>query len=359
MFYYEHFYRRIRMNNTLKKTVISAFAGLSLLSSAFAADGDFALNGNIQTQGEKKFYDNDSDNPLDNFWFRGNFGGKYSSDNFDAQVTIRFYAPNSNKGADRFQADTYWGNYKWKIADQVLSLKLGHWKTDWSVGGNFGTYIDASLGNRGFLARDYAHDGLELGWKAGMSTLLVMLATTDNTGGFSTGYLRVEEKLKFTFPLEATFGYRVNAIDPIAHTAVLTHRLALKLDYKILPNFRIYAEGGVIATGKDKNVNENVANAVMPEYKQDTQYFPVYAGLDIPTMGLLNNLLVEVEWLKDRGELTKTKVPGNTTDDIEDFAWTVALVKNIGKKTKAQLSFFSEDGLGDVGTALRITTTIK
>ncbi|MDR1758956.1 MAG: hypothetical protein LBR60_00330 [Fibrobacter sp.] len=347
------------MNNTFKKSVVSVFAGLSLLSSAFAADGDFALTGNIQTQGEKKFYDNESDNPLDNFWFRGNFGGKYSSDNFDAQMVIRLYAPNSNKGSDRFQADTYWGNYKWKLDDQVLSLKLGHWKTDWSVGGNFGTYLDPNLGTRGYLARDFAHDGFELGWKAGISNLLVMVATNDNTGGFSTGYIRVEEKLKFEFPLEATIGYRVNAIDPIAHTAVLTHRAALKLDYKILPNFRVYAEGGLIITGKDDNVNDNVANAVLPEYGQDTKYFPVYGGIDIPTMGLLNNLLVEVEYIKDRSELTKTKVPGNTADDIEDLAWAVALVKNIGSRTKAQLSFFSEDGLGDVAMGLRFTTTIK
>ena len=90
--------------------------GLALLAAvgiASAADGEFTLNGNIQSQASKAMYDNDKDNNLDGFWFRANIGGDYKSEDFDAKVTIRMYGPSFNNGADRFQADTYYGNYKW------------------------------------------------------------------------------------------------------------------------------------------------------------------------------------------------------------------------------------------------------
>ena len=34
----------------------------------------------------------DDDKVLDKFWLRANFGGKYSSENFDAQINIRMFA---------------------------------------------------------------------------------------------------------------------------------------------------------------------------------------------------------------------------------------------------------------------------
>lgn len=61
------------------------------------------------------------------------------------------YAPNFNNGADKLQADTYYGNYKWKFSG--LNLKFGHWKTDTDGAGNFGAYLDKNISKRGFLGR--------------------------------------------------------------------------------------------------------------------------------------------------------------------------------------------------------------
>lgn len=333
---------------TLKKnciflTVIASFG------IANAENENFNLNGNIQTQASKALYDNDKDNNLDGFWFRANFGGNYSSETFDAKVTIRMYAPNFNGGADRFQADTYYGNYKW--SDLGLNLKFGHWKTDTEGAGNFGAYLDKDISKRGFLGRDYSHDAFELGWKKGMNLLNVMLATKD--GNFNTGYVRVTDDIKLNKSFKLGLGYRANIIDPIQYTAVVTHRGSLRANVKLAEKFAVYGEAAAIVTGKDKDVNaESIQNkeATASDYAQDTKYYPVYAGVEIPTAGILDKAFVEIEYIKDRDELNK---------DSDELGWAVGLVKKIGSRSKAQVTLYSEKKISEVALAARLTTTIK
>ncbi len=333
---------------TLKKnciflTVIASFG------IANAENENFNLNGNIQTQASKALYDNNKDNNLDGFWFRANFGGNYSSETFDAKVTIRMYAPNFNGGADRFQADTYYGNYKW--SDLGLNLKFGHWKTDTEGAGNFGAYLDKDISKRGFLGRDYSHDAFELGWKKGMNLLNVMLATKD--GNFNTGYVRVTDDIKLNKSFKLGLGYRANIIDPIQYTAVVTHRGSLRANVKLAEKFTVYGEAAAIVTGKDKDVNaESIQNkeATASDYAQDTKYYPVYAGVEIPTAGILDKAFVEIEYIKDRDELNK---------DSDELGWAVGLVKKIGSRSKAQVTLYSEKKISEVALAARLTTTIK
>lgn len=333
---------------TLKKnciflTVIASFG------IANAENENFNLNGNIQTQASKALYDNNKDNNLDGFWFRANFGGNYSSETFDAKVTIRMYAPNFNGGADRFQADTYYGNYKW--SDLGLNLKFGHWKTDTEGAGNFGAYLDKDISKRGFLGRDYSHDAFELGWKKGMNLLNVMLATKD--GNFNTGYVRVTDDIKLNKSFKLGLGYRANIIDPIQYTAVVTHRGSLRANVKLAEKFAVYGEAAAIVTGKDKDVNaESIQNkeATASDYAQDTKYYPVYAGVEIPTAGILDKAFVEIEYIKDRDELNK---------DSDELGWAVGLVKKIGSRSKAQVTLYSEKKISEVALAARLTTTIK
>lgn len=333
---------------TLKKnciflTVIASFG------IANAENENFNLNGNIQTQASKALYDNNKDNNLDGFWFRANFGGNYSSETFDAKVTIRMYAPNFNGGADRFQADTYYGNYKW--SDLGLNLKFGHWKTDTEGAGNFGAYLDKNISKRGFLGRDYSHDAFELGWKKGMNLLNVMLATKD--GNFNTGYVRVTDDIKLNKSFKLGLGYRANIIDPIQYTAVVTHRGSLRANVKLAEKFAVYGEAAAIVTGKDKDVNaESIQNkeATASDYAQDTKYYPVYAGVEIPTAGILDKAFVEIEYIKDRDELNK---------DSDELGWAVGLVKKIGSRSKAQVTLYSEKKISEVALAARLTTTIK
>ena len=126
---------------------------------------------------------------MDSFWFRANFGGMYKSDDFDGQISIRMWGP---KLATRWKSGTtrppnrqdgrgpLLGQLlRWKLGENKINLKLGHWKTDWSEAGNFGTYLDPMLGTRGFLMRDYSHDAFEAGWQVGPSAFKAMLATGD------------------------------------------------------------------------------------------------------------------------------------------------------------------------------------
>ena len=331
----------------------TAIFALALSANVLAADvaDNFALKGNIQTQGIA----NNQDNWFESFWFRANIGGMYKSKDFDAQIMIRMFGPYfgntiDGKKYDKILADLYWANYKFSAGSHMLNLKLGHWKTDWSNSGNFGTYIDPALNRRGMMMRDYSHDAFELGWTLGPSALKAMVATTDSK--FNTGYVRVEERLKFSFPLELAAAYRVNALDAFNQAATQTHRVAGYASYALVPNLRLYGEVAYIKTTEDDAVNATtIANgtAIKPEYSQGSDYLPFYVGLEIPTAGFLDHLMFEVEYIKDRDELNA---------GADEFAWTVGFVKTYGR-TKAQLNIYSENEISDVAAALRFTTTIK
>ena len=330
---------------------------LVLLGTSFASD-NYSLNlkGNVQTQATKSI--EDEENNLSSLWLRANLGAEYKSDAFDALVMMRIFAPEfgnniDGKNYDKILADLYWVNYKWKLGEStLLNLKLGHWKTDWSQSTHFGTYIDKDLSARGLWMRDQAHNAMELGFKHGLSQLNVMLATSDNKA--NTGYVRVEESLKFTFPLEMKFAYRTNAIDVVQNTSYITHRIATYASFSIIPNLRLYGELACFYT-QDEDLVETVPNFVRkdPSYlKPGEAWLPFYVGLEIPTFGVLDNFLFEVEYIKDRDEVS-AKQP-----NASELAWTAALVKKLGK-SKLQFSVYSEEELNDIGLAFRLTSTIR
>lgn len=319
-----------------------------------AAEDEFSLKGNVQTQVTKSIADDE--NNLSSAWIRANIGGQYKSENMDALLMIRMFGPEfgnkiEGKNYDKILADLYWVNYKLAFCtNDQLNLKIGRWKTDWSQSTNFGTYIDKSLTARGLWMRDYSHNALELGWKHGLSQLNVMAAIKDNKA--NTGYVRVEEDLKFTFPLEVKVAYRSNAIDVVQNTAYVQHRMAAYASYSLMKNLRLYGEYGLTYT-QDEDLNEQADNYTKPElgYVAPGDYvMPFYVGLELPTFDILSNLMVELEYVKDRGDKIQ---PG-----ADELAWTVALVKTIAKQ-KLQLSVYSEKELTDVGIAFRLTSTIK
>lgn len=348
----------MKLRNLIPAAVI-AFG----LTNAIAED-DFSLKGNVQTQVTKSIADDE--NNLSSAWIRANIGGMYKSENMDAQIMIRMFGPEfgyknvtdvsedgkaTKTNQDKILADLYWVNYKLAFCTQdQINLKIGRWKTDWSQSTNFGTYIDKSLTSRGLWMRDYSHNALELGWKHGLSQLNVMAAIKDNKA--NTGYVRVEEDLKFTFPLDFKVAYRSNAIDVVQNTAYITHRMAAYASYSVLPKLRLYGEYGLMYT-QDEKINEKAKNYVKPElgYVTPGDYImPFYVGLEIPTFDILSNLMFELEYVRDRGDKIQ---PG-----ADELAWTVALVKTIAKQ-KLQLSVYSEKEVTDVGIAFRLTSTIK
>ncbi|MCQ2106171.1 MAG: hypothetical protein MJZ26_10305 [Fibrobacter sp.] len=336
--------------------------GFGLVTSACAAE-EMTLKGNVQTQVTKSIAD--EDNNFSSGWIRANVGGQYKSDNLDGLIMLRIFAPEfGNKikdgdgkttAYDKILADLYWANYKWNLgSNNMLNLKLGRWKTDWSQSTNFGTYIDKDLTKRGLWMRDYSHNAVELGWKNGLNQLNAMVAAKNGTA--NQGYVRVEDDLKFTFPLDMKFAYRANLIDVVQNTAAVTHRVAAYASYTFMPNLRLYGEYACIYT-EDEDINTSAKNYIAPESKYFTQgdyVQPFYVGLEVPTFGILSNLMFEMEYIKDRQDVIH-KTPNNEMDDL---AWTVALVKSVGK-SKLQFSLYSEDEMTDLGMAFRLTTTFK
>lgn len=355
-----------------------AAATLALSLSAFAADAtdNMTLKGNVQTQVTKSIAD--EDNNFSSGWIRANIGGQYKSENLDGTIMIRMYAPEfGNKNVtdvttdadgktkttksaqDKILADLYWINYKWALNDNnLLNLKIGRWKTDWSQSTNFGTYVDKDLTKRGLWMRDYSHNAVEVGWKHGLNQLNAMVAAKNGTA--NQGYVRIEDDMKFTFPLEVKVAYRSNAIDVVQNTAYLTHRMAAYASYEFLPILRGYGEYACIYT-QDDNIDTKAPNYIAPEskyFQPGIYYQPFYLGLDFaPNAGIMNtlmsHLMVEWEFIHKRDNLYAV-----TEHTYDDWAWTVAWVKSIGK-SKLQFSVYSENEMSDVGLAFRLTTTIK
>ncbi len=343
-----------------------AAAVLAMGISAFAADAtdNMSFKGNVQTQVTKSMQEENTN--FSSGWIRANIGGQYKSENLDGLIMLRIFAPEfGNKlsdGAktsnyDKILADLYWANYKWDLgANDKLNLKIGHWKTDWSQSTHFGTYIDAPLTKRGLWMRDYSHNALELGWKHGLNQLTAMVATKDNKA--NTGYVRIEDDMKFTFPLEVKVGYRANLIDVVQNTSYLTHRMSAYASYTFMPNLRLYGEFGVLYTENEEistTANNYKAQELAFMNKAGETFLPFYLGVELPVSIVpgINNALsaffVEVEYINDRDRLAK---------DADDLAWTLAMVKNIGK-SKLQFSVYSENQASDVGLAFRLTTTFK
>lgn len=344
----------------MKYTKIAAALMIAGFFATANADEDaFALKGNVQTQVTKSLADDD--NNFSSGWIRANVGGQYKSENLEGTVMLRIFAPEfGNKikdgdgkttAYDKILADLYWVNYKWKLGESdMLNLKIGRWKTDWSQSTHFGTYIDKNVATRGLWMRDYSHNALEMGWKHGLNQLNAMVAAKD--GKANTGYVRVEDSMKFTFPLEVKVAYRSNAVDVVQNTAFLTHRMAAYASYSFIPHLRLYGEYGLLYT-QDEDINTEAENYVANELsymgKPGKKYMPFYGGLELPTFDILSNLMFELEYVRDRDEIQA---------NADELAWTVALVKNIGK-SKLQFSVYSEETLSDVGLAFRLTSTIK
>ena len=341
-----------------------ATIALAMSISAIAAEvtDNMTLKGNVQTQVTKSIAD--EDNNFSSGWIRANVGGQYKSDNLDGLIMLRIFAPEfgnkiDGKSYDKILADLYWVNYKWKLNDQnQLNLKIGRWKTDWSQSTNFGTYVDKDLTKRGLWMRDYSHNALEMGWKNGLNQLNAMVATKNGTA--NEGYVRIEDDMKFTFPLEVKVAYRSNAIDVVQNSAYVTHRVAAYASYGFLPFLRAYGEYACIYT-QDDEVDRNAENYVAPEskyFQPGIYYQPFYLGLDFaPKAGIINtlmsNLMVEWEYINKRDNLY-----GAPKGTYDDWAWTVAYVKNVGK-SKIQFSVYSENEMSDVGLAFRLTSTLK
>jgi len=323
-----------------------------------AKESSFKLTGNVQTQAIKALYDNEKDNTLDGSFLRANIGGKFTSGDFEAVINIRLFSPVfgntiDGKSYDKFSADTYYAKYKWDLGFGTLNTQFGRFRTDWSVGGNFGTYVDVDLNKRGFLARDYQHSAWQVGLESGVSTFSAFIAADD--ANLNTGYFRAEEALKLG-DAKLAVAYHVNAFDAFQHTAEVTHRIAGRADYHFAKNFGLYGEVAYITTGddadlsKDADGNFKVKNAIKSEYGQDTQYLPFFVGLEIPTGGLFNNVYAELEYVGDREDFQ---------EGADELAWAVTFIKKVGSRTKFQVTAYSEKEVSDVALAARVTATIQ
>lgn len=343
------------VNNETVQAPAAEVAPAAPAEKPAAKEPTFKLTGNVQTQAIKALYDNGKDNTLDGSFLRANFGGKFTAGDFEAVLNIRFFSPvfgtkvevgdDKTSTIDKFSADTYYAKYKWDLGFGTLSTQFGRFRTDWSVGGNFGTYVDVDLNKRGFLARDYQHSAWQVGLESGISTFTAFVAADD--ANLNTGYFRAEEALKLG-DAKLAVAYHGNVFDPFQHTAEVTHRIAGRADYHFAKNFGLYGEIAYITTGDDENLS--AANAIKSEYGQGTSYLPFFVGVEIPTGGIFNNVYAELEYVGDREDFQA---------GADELAWAVTFIKKVGSRTKFQVTAYSEKEVSDVALAARVTATIQ
>ena len=95
------------------------------------------------------------------------------------------------------------------------------------------------------------------------------------------------------------------------------------------------AQSAVAASASKKDADETDPAPYPPFYYVFFygEYVPFFVGIEIPTAGFLNSFYAELEYISNRDELQA---------DADEIAWTVSLIKKIGKRSKIQLSAYSE-----------------
>lgn len=341
--------------------LVAGFASLAFTANMpppTAVAASFDLTGSIQIQAQRAFWENGSNNNLDELWGRINVGAKAKAENFSGEINIRAFPEGfgyealtgltvrdstdtislttTKTNIGKFLVEQGWVKY----SSTLLDFKIGRYFTSTSKSIANGNYIDQDAGVA-YMGKLAYHNASEFILKTGMLQSSVMLGINDSK--LNTGYLRIWESVAPTKELNVGAGYRSNVFDlPYNENARLIHRIGITGDYLIKKDLKPYVEAGIIIRSKPTS----------PSTATDTVLIPVVIGTSIPTAGILTTLAVEVEIDKDR------KVSG--TERPVTFA--ILLSKKIGPYVNLQAALLSDNAsknASDMRLALRFTSALK
>jgi hypothetical protein len=307
------------------------------------------LTGNFQIQMQKALWDNSSDNNLDDFFGRVNFGSTYKSEVFQTLVNIRAFPVGFGYEAltgavfdtitdklsltktkvANFQVEQAWFKYVWPL----FEIRLGRFYTVTSKYMTLGNYLDQNP-SCGFQSRITYHNAAEFTFKTRILSSSVLLGAGD--ASLNTGYLRIYETLTPMKNLTFATGYNGNVFD-IAYNAnaIVTNRFEFVANYEIIKGFCSYMELGI------------VQRSIKTDYD-----IPFLFGCSIPTGEIFSNLALEIEYLANR-KVGKKDKPVNLS---------LYLDKKIGTRTRFQAGIYS-DPQGketlDLKFGMRMTAGLK
>jgi hypothetical protein len=306
------------------------------------------LIGSFQLQMQKAFWDNNSQNNLDDFFGRINFGSSFKAGDFQTFINIRAFPvgfgyealtgaafdTNTDKltltktKVANFQVEQGWFKYVWPL----LEIRLGRFFTTTSKFLTLGNYLDQNP-TSGFQNRLTYHNAAEFTLKTGILTSNVTLGAAD--ASLNTGYLRIYESVSPMKQMTVATGYYGNVFD-IAYNddALVTNRFDFVANYEIIKGLCPYIELGII------------------QKSNKTDYdIPFLIGCSIPAGKVLTSLTIEMEYLADR-KVKKEEKP---------VLLSLYADKKVGR-TRFQAGLFSDaqsENTFDLKFGLRMTAALK
>lgn len=307
------------------------------------------LIGSFQLQMQKAFWDNNSDNNLDDFFGRINFGSSFKAGDFQTLINIRAFPVGFGYEAltgaafdtatdkltltktkvANFQVEQAWFKYVWPLVE----IRLGRFFTTTSKYLTLGNYLDMNP-TSGFQSRIAYHNATEFTLKTGILTSNVTLGTAD--ASLNTGYLKIYESVSPMKQMTVAAGYSGNVFDVVYNDgATVTNRFDFLANYEILKGLCPYIELGIIQ--RSNKIDYDV---------------PFLVGCSVPAGKVLTSLAIEMEYLADR----KVKK--------EDKPVLVSLYmdKKVGTRTRFQAGLYSDPQSTktfDLKFGLRMTASLK
>ncbi len=307
------------------------------------------LTGSFQLQMQKAFWDNGSDNNLDDFFGRINFGSSFKAGDFQTYINIRAFpvgfgyealtgavfdtttdklSVTKTKVAN-FQVEQGWFKYVWPL----IEIRLGRFYTTTSRFLILGNYLNQNPSS-GFQSRIAYHNATEFTLKTGILTSDVILGAAD--ASLNTGYLRIYESISPMKQMTVAAGYSGNIFDVVYNEdALVTNRFNFIANYEIIKGLCPYIELGIIqkVTKTDYDV-------------------PFLIGCSVPAGKVLTSLAIEMEYLADR-KVKKEEKP---------VLVSLYMDKKIGTRTRFQAGLYSDPQSTktfDLKFGLRMTSALK
>lgn len=343
------------------KSILSALC-CSCLPLGAALPDSLSLDAKILIQGAKyegpsTIATSQTGNNLDEWWGRTNVAANYHAPGMKSQIAIKMYPSNfgfeplikANLVSDSTNS-SYLKTQATKIDLFVLSdawvsfpagpldVKLGRFESFLGTGtGFFGDYIDEDL-YCGFLYKGATHNGVDFYKTYGSNFTSVMIQSGDRN--LNTGRLRLQQSYNAD-GLELDLAYRYNLFDFIrtANHATAEHRAHGVAAFGNPKAWRVYGE----AAGIWKESDDRFQKVVL-------------LGLNIPSMGLFEQVSLEAEYAVDR---TIADDNGKTMD--KPLLWNLQCSRKVGAYLQGIAAIFADPRGGsaaDIGFGARITAPL-
>ncbi|HSQ40773.1 MAG TPA: hypothetical protein VLM37_00680 [Fibrobacteraceae bacterium] len=282
-----------------------AFVGaVCMVAPVMAVEDDveFDIPAKIDIQGKKVLWNQVEDSVGDNLeeWFgRATVSVEAKGQDFSGLITVRAipaaYSDTSNLGmtiqdddtiytekkTDKFELYEAWTQYN----TAFLNMKLGRYHSNDRYGVAFGNYADETSGAR-FMPAGRSVDAIELN-KSPFEGLSFRVAFESEGSHLNNGGMRAALQLANLQSLEwfhVGINYRNNMFSAINDPdLVVSHNFDFQLELP-LNKVRLWGEIGFRDLTSDGN----------------SPGLPITGGIELPGGRLLNRVIIEAEWDKDR-----------------------------------------------------------